>query len=297
MSVASDGHRVWTVLDLIKWGTSYFKEKNIESGRLTTELLLCSVLQCSRIALYSDFEHPLSAQELATLKGYIRRIVLHEPLQYIVGKADFYSFTFEVTPDVLIPRPETELLVESAINAVSPHASCLDIGTGSGAIGISVAKHSPHTSWLCIDKSKAALAVARRNADIHGVSAQCTFECIDILSSLPTSTFDMICMNPPYIPAADVATLEPNVRDYEPHQALTDDADGLQFYRRLADIAPKILRPHGVMIFELGWGQQNQVEPLFASNWTTRIRADLAGIPRVIEIRQSNISHNRSVIR
>lgn len=284
MSKVPEQTKVWTVLELIRWGTTYFGQKGIESGRLTMELLLCEVLATRRIALYSDFERPLMPQELVQLRGYVQRIANHEPLQYVLGKADFFSLQFEVTPDVLIPRQETEILVERVISQVADRKTCLDIGTGSGIIAVAIAKHVPQSQWLCIDKSSGAVDVARRNADRHGVADQCTFQVMDILTQAPSQTFDIICMNPPYIAASEVSTLDATVRDYEPHSALTDDADGLSFYRRLSHLGESLLNPNGLMVFELGWGQAESAVDLFKGRWNTRVINDLADIPRVLEV-------------
>lgn len=248
------------------------------------ELLLCNVLSSTRIALYSDFERPLSLTELAKLRTYVRRIAQHEPLQYVLGEASFYSLTFEVTPDVLIPRPETEFLVEAGISVSKKVHSCLDIGTGSGAIAICIAKHAPNTQWLCVDKSTHALAVAERNAIRQNVTQQCTFQQMDILAQAPSQKFDLICMNPPYVSAHDVVQLEPVVRDYEPHIALTDDADGLTFYRRLADLASTILADRGTILLEIGWGQSAAVQKIFNEIGRITIVNDLADIPRVLKV-------------
>lgn len=284
MSIAHEQGRLWTVLELIRWGSGFFQNKGIESGRLTMELLLCNVLSSTRIALYADFERPLTSVELDKLRAYVRRIAQHEPLQYVLGEASFYSLTFEVTPDVLIPRPETEFLVETAISVSKKVHTCLDIGTGSGAIAVSIAVHAPNTQWLCIDKSSHALAVAERNAIRQNVQRQCTFQQMDILTQAPSKMFDLICMNPPYVSAHEVVQLEPVVRDYEPHIALTDDADGLTFYRRLAELSKTVLADHGILLLEIGWGQSAAVKDIFHKIGEIAIVNDLADIPRVVKV-------------
>ena len=276
---------IWTVLDLIKWGTDYFRERGIDSPRLTMELMLCAVLSTSRIKLYADFDRPLMADELAMLRSMVRRRAHHEPLQYILGEAHFYSLTFEVTPETLIPRPETELLVEQCIRFIKESGStqsCLDIGTGSGIIPITIAAHTPGSNWTCIDISKGALEVAQRNAERHGVADRCSFVRTDFLRDTIGESFDVITMNPPYIPAKEVADLQEEVRDYEPHSALTDDADGLTFYRHLAKQLPTLLNPGGAAFVELGWGRVDDVKGMFDATITAKVIDDLSSIPRVL---------------
>ncbi|MBU3742137.1 MAG: peptide chain release factor N(5)-glutamine methyltransferase [Candidatus Kapabacteria bacterium] len=282
--------RVWTILDLIRWGAEYFRDKEIDSPRLTIELMICHVLDIQRVQLYTDFERPLTREELANLRAMVLRRKDHEPLQYILGQADFYGRPFIVTPDVLIPRPETELLVDRVIRGAKGQGSirCLDIGTGSGCIPVTAAIHLPESHWLAIDISKGALDVATRNAERHGVADRVELQQCDILKEQPAGTFDIITMNPPYIAAADISELEPEVRDHEPHQALTDDADGLTFFRRLAVLASVMLRPGGTMFIEIGHGQSELVRSILASAaMKTEIIPDLAMVPRIAIVRNS----------
>lgn len=281
--------RVWTVLDLIRWGADYFREKGIDSPRLTIELLLCHVLQLRRVQLYTDFERPLGKDELATLRSMVIRRVEHEPLQYIVGTADFYGRAFIVTPDVLIPRPETELLVDRVVRHGKDRGTlrCLDIGTGSGCIPTTCAIQLPASQWLATDVSTAALEVARRNAEHFGVQARVTFLRHDVLEQTLPGRFDIITMNPPYIAKADVATLDAEVRDYEPHGALTDDSDGLSFYRRIASILSEHLHDDGVLFMEIGFGQADDVRRLMTEGgWQVDVIDDLSSIPRIVRVRR-----------
>lgn len=295
--------KIWTVLDVIRWGTEYFTSKQVESPRLTMELLLCYVLGTTRIRLYAEFDRPLTLAERAQLRGYVVRKAHHEPLQYITGIADFYSMQFSVTPDVLIPRQETELLVDYAIeiarkmvantkkNETSDNKGvrlrCLDIGTGSGCIPIAVGVHVPETQWVATDKSVQAIRVAQENATRFGVADRVDFVVHDFISMNITGSYDLITMNPPYIPQNEVSALEPGVRDYEPHGALTDDADGLTFYRRLAEVADGLLHPEGVIILESGWGQADSIVQSFTQDWDCTIFKDLGGIERVVVIRRT----------
>lgn len=284
----------WTVLELIRWGTDYFRQKDIESPRLNMELLLCHVLHSSRIQLYADFERPLGKDDLATLRELVTRRAHHEPLQYIVGKSEFYSLSFYVDPSVLIPRPETEHLVEQVIKwcrgQAQPAFKCLDIGTGSGCIPIAITHHVPTTQWLAVDRSETALEIARRNAAEHGVADRFSWEHLNFLTDQIAGRFNLITMNPPYIPLVEVPSLQDEVRDYEPHLALTDDADGLRFYRRLAEVADQLLEPGGLIACELGWGQHDVATTLWPEGWKVKIVNDLSDIPRVLLVERPAVT-------
>ena len=280
--------QVWTVLDLIRWGTDYFQQHDIEAPRLTMELLLCHVLDTTRVKLYSGFDRPLLPEELSLLRSHVKRRAHHEPLQYITGKAWFYSLSFTVSPDVLIPRPETEHLVHEVIkwSGTQNERSLrgLDIGTGSGCIAIAIAHHVSHSTWLGIDRSSAVVEIAKDNAERLEVADRCSFERMDFLKSVPQGPYDIITMNPPYIPAKEVPTLEPEVRDYEPHPALTDDADGLTFYKRLRDVSTSLIASGGAIFLELGWQGAKDVQEIFAEVGSVSVHNDLQDIPRVIVV-------------
>ncbi len=290
-----DAERVWTVLDIVRWGTEYFEQKGIESPRLTIELLLCHVLNVRRLQLYTDHERPLTKEERSVLRSYVKRRADHEPLQYIVGMANFYGLDMIVDRHVLIPRPETEILADLGIRFLrergSGVAACLDIGTGSGCIPVTIAVHVPTSEWLGLDRSHAALDVAHRNAVLHGVSDRCSFQVTDVLDAMPFGRFDLVTMNPPYIPTADMAELEPEVREYEPSTALTDGADGLTFYRRFAEVAADLLQPDGCALVEIGYGQADAVRALMeGAGHRCTIIDDLAGIPRIARIVPSRVT-------
>lgn len=280
--------RVWTVLDLVKWGSEFFERKEVDSPRLTIELMLCEVLKVRRLQLYTDHERPLTKEELSLLRSFVSRRAEREPLQYILGKADFYGLSFAVNPAVLIPRPETEILVDRAIRFLKElggSSRCLDIGTGSGCIPISVATHVQSSSWECVDLKEEALTVATKNAELNGVHESCTFTRLDFLTTVPEGQFDLVTMNPPYIPLTEIHELEPEVRDHEPLTSLTDDLDGLTFYRRFATIGSQILRIGGMALLEIGFDQERDVTGLFvASGFDCTVIEDLAGIPRVIKL-------------
>ncbi len=287
--------RVWTVRDLITWGQEYFSTKGVDSPRLTIDLLLCSVLGISRLALYMQHDRPLTRDELTQLRGYVTRRSQREPLQYILGRGDFYGLQFEVNPAVLIPRPETEILADRCIRWITlthaPLVRALDIGTGSGCIALTVAHHCPETSWTCVDRNRDALEVAHRNAQRLALNDRCTMQVLDILETLPPGMFDVITMNPPYISPEEVQTLDDEVRLHEPETALTDNADGLTFYRRFAELAPACLASNGRAFLELGYGQADTITSLMrASRLDTIVVDDLAGIPRVLEVFHNHIT-------
>lgn len=278
----------WTVLSLIEWASAYLAARAFDETRLHVELMLGHVLSLKRIQLYLQFDRPLTPAELAAFKALFRRRLDHEPLQYILGETDFMGVTLGVAPGVLIPRPETELLVETALKHATSTGKdtmhVLDVGTGSGCIAIGLAHQLPALTVLGIDASEDALAIARKNhvryPDLH-----VTFERHDIRSAAwPRGSFDLVLSNPPYIAPAEYETLEPEVRDHEPRAALTDDQDGLAFYRILVALAPRILREGGLLMCEIGHGQSDAVASLARAHGLTvrEIIPDLAGVPRVI---------------
>lgn len=286
---APEVERVWTVLDIVKWGTEYFERKGMDSPRLTIELMLCHVLSVRRLQLYTDHERPLSKEELSTLRSFVQRRAAHEPLQYILHKAEFYGLTFEVGAGVLIPRPETELIVERGIRFLKEHVKepqrCLDIGTGSGCIPISIAVHIPNSQWICTDISPEALSTASRNAQIHGVDGRIEFQLADLFVQNPQGPFDLITMNPPYIPLADMHELEPEVKEHEPHRALTDDLNGLTFYHRFAQIATGLIAPVGLALLEIGFEQASDIASIMkGATLDCSFINDLENMPRVAKI-------------
>jgi len=273
----------WTVLKLLRWTADYFAGHGIDTPRLDAELLLAATLGLDRVGVYVNFERPLQAEELASFREQVKRRAAREPLAYILGHAEFWSLSFLVTPAVLIPRPETELLVEASLPRLDGQARILDVGTGSGALAIALAHELPQCAVTAIDVSAAALAVAAENARRNGVAARIGFVQHDLME-LPPGPFDLIVANPPYIPSGDLATLMPEVRDYEPRLALDGGADGLAAYRALAAQAGVALAPGGWLLVEVGTGQARAVQELFAGAGLQEIfvSRDLAGIERVV---------------
>ena len=297
--------QTWTILKLLEWNTQYFHQKGIESSRLDSELLLAHSLKLNRVQLYMQFDRPLSEAELQDFKALIKRRSEREPLAYIIRKKEFYSLEFEVTPDVLIPRPETELLVEKAIRNFfpSPHPmasppwraspsrgegekNILDIGTGSGCIAISLAKHLPESKITAIDISEEALQVARKNAQKHGVEKQIQFLKMDICSpDTFQEKFDLIVSNPPYIKSSEIVKLAPELQ-FEPKSALDGGKEGLDFYQILAPWTFQHLKEDGVALFEMGFDQAESLEKLATNTGFQKISIlkDYADHPRVLKL-------------
>jgi release factor glutamine methyltransferase len=273
----------WTVLKLLQWTADYFAGKEIESARLEAELLLAATLDLDRVGLYINFERPLEVAELKAFRERVRRRALREPVQYILGETEFWSLPFNVGPAVLVPRADTEILVEEALARIDGPARILDVGTGSGAIAVALAYEKPELQVMAIDCSEPALVIARGNALRNGVAERVTCLAGD-LAALPSGPFEMVVSNPPYIPTTDLAQLMPEVRDYEPRLALDGGADGLNAYRQLAMQAGQVLTPGGWLLVEIGIGQAVDVSSLLKAAGMIEIgqRNDYAGIPRVV---------------
>ncbi|MHB8708401.1 MAG: peptide chain release factor N(5)-glutamine methyltransferase [Desulfuromonadales bacterium] len=273
----------WTVLKLLRWTADYFAGRGIDSPRLDAELLLADTLGLDRVGLYLNFERPMLADELTVFREQVKRRANREPLAYVLGVTEFWSLPLKVTPAVLIPRPDTELLVEQALPRLAGAARVLDVGTGSGALAIALAHERPECMITAIDLSPAALAVAAENARSNGVAERIEFLRAD-LAVLPRGPFDLAVANPPYIPGEELAMLMPEVRDFEPHLALDGGADGLDAYRALASQADAVLTPGGWLLVEVGIDQAAAVQELFAAAGLAEIFAsrDLAGIERVV---------------
>ena len=282
--------KIWTIGRILKWTEQYFKDKGIESPRLDAEVLLAHVLEKQRIYLYVHFDEPLQPGELAAYREMIKKRVMRVPVAQILGEKEFMGLTFKVTADTLVPRPDTEILVQAAVDRLRAMAGeeplrFADIGTGSGAICLSVLHYLAGTVADTVDISPAARAVAEENAASLGLADRVTFHTGDLLQPLSGISFAAILSNPPYIPEADIATLAPEVRLKEPHTALSGGQDGLDFYRRLANEAPAMLVPGGFTAFEVGIHQAGDVADLLKANPLidrTEILPDYAGIDRVV---------------
>jgi len=256
-----------TVLEAIQKSTEFLAKKSVESPRLQTELLLAHVLAMPRMKLYLNFDRALTPAETDRLRELIVRRSQREPLQHITGSTSFCGYEMRVNRHVLVPRPETELLAECGwefLNARPAPATALDFGTGSGCLAIVLAAKCPTAQITALDISEAALAVARLNAEQNQVAARLEFLVGNGFAALSAgATFDLIISNPPYIPTAEIATLSPEVRDFDPRGALDGGADGLKFYQLLAAGCAARLRPGGKIMVEFGDGQAAAIREIF----------------------------------
>jgi release factor glutamine methyltransferase len=276
----------WTVLKVLRWTAEYFAERGITGGRLDAELLLCEGLGFDRVGLYLNYDRPLTPGELKDFRDKVARRARREPLQYILGEAEFWSLPFKVGPGVLVPRPDTETLVEEALKRVVPPSLVLDVGTGSGAIAVALARELPGARVVGMDNSPQALSLAAENVRLNGVDDRITLQEWDLQKQgLSGGPFDLIVSNPPYVPEGDLACLMPEVRDFEPRQALCGGVDGLHFYRLLIPAASGCLKPGGWLLFEVGIHQAAEVLVLFEETGDfvdTFTARDTAGIERVV---------------
>ena len=284
-----------TVLEIIQRSAQFLAKRGVDSPRLQIELLLAQVLQMPRLKLYLNFDRRLTPNELEQVRNLVQRRGQREPLQHILGSTSFCGLEIAVNPNVLIPRPETELLAERAWPFLNSRAagdapSALDFGTGSGCLAIALAMKCPVAKIYALDVSSAALVVARENAERHSVAERIQFFEGDGFSVLPAnSRFDLIAANPPYIPSAAIDTLQPEVRDYDPRVALDGGEDGLDFFRRLAAEAAAHLNRGGRLMLEFGddqggalrelFGEHNWIVEAIESDYTARARILIATAP------------------
>ena len=274
------------VIDLIGWAEKYFLSKGLKNGRNTGEILLQHLLNYKRVELYFGSEKQLTQDTIKTFHSWIQRLIKNEPLQYITGTIEFYGLELMITPAVFIPRPETERVVEIALQILKTVISpkILDVGTGSGCIAIALANELPEASVTGIDIDPNMLKVAQKNADLHKIN-NIIFKQMDIQKEIPKESYNLIVSNPPYIPLNKMSDLEKKIKDFEPHIALTDGADGLTFYHRLASVASKILHSNGYLIMEVGQGDHPQKAlKLFKNNAfaSNKLIQDYNGDDRVL---------------
>jgi release factor glutamine methyltransferase len=286
-----------TVLEILNWSTHYLKDHQIENPRLNAELLLARVLTLSKEGLYAHLNGQFKKEEKEALERLIERRISGEPLQYILGHQEFWSIDFKVDPRVLIPRPETELLVEQGLSILSETSlgktpSVLEIGTGSGAIAISLAKEVRDIFIVATDISRGALLLAKENAKSAGILHQIEFVNADLFGPFQSvrgnEPFDLILSNPPYIDRFEIQRLAREIRDYEPMAALDGGEDGMEFYRRIISQAPSYLRRGGWLLLEVGEGQGGMVaDQLERSGYFfgPQLLPDLSGIERVVKAR------------
>ena len=285
--------------DLLTLATDFLKRKGIESPRLDAELLLAHALGCDRMGLYLKFDKALAEEERNSFRELLRRRADRTPVAYLTGKKEFFGLAFEVTPEVLIPRPETELIVERGVEILRKEVEAageeipliIDVGTGSGCIAIALAVFVEKARALATDLSPAALNVARRNAERHKIADRMTFLEGDLFGNYSGPPANLIVSNPPYVAANDAATLAPEIARHEPSSALFAGPRGISVIERLLDEAPRRLRPDGTFLFEFGAGQQPDIEGLLMARPGAfdppRFHRDLAGHSRMCELRHS----------
>jgi release factor glutamine methyltransferase len=288
----------WTILKLIQWTTSFFTSHRIEGARASAEILLANTLGIKRIDLYLRYDQPLRRQELSLFKTLIKRRVKKEPVAYIIGNKEFWSMDLDVTKDVLIPRPDTECLVEQALAHLPEKDSnalwkILELGTGSGAIIVSMAAHHPQHRYFASDRSEKALRVAKGNAKKHGLSNTILFLVGDWFCPIKKNIhdFDMIVSNPPYIPTHVIAGLEPEIAFYEPRIALDGGTDGLDSLGLIINQAPSFLKPGGCLILEIGYDQKQKVHDLVINSGkyqSVHVAKDYGGHDRVAIMNNNN---------
>jgi release factor glutamine methyltransferase len=284
--------QLWTIMSLLEWASGYLARRGFDEARLHVELMLAHILNLKRLDLYLQFDRPLTPEERGAFRALFERRLKHEPLQYILGHTEFMGLSLAVDRSVLIPRPETELLVERAVEIFKAHgprpAEVLEIGTGSGNIAVALGMMLPGVAIVSIDISADALKIAAANVARHDL-ANVTLVQGDVFGDfLSGRTFDLLLSNPPYVSREEFLALDPEVREHEPPSAVTDNADGMKVISRIATIAPLRLRPGGVLLMELGYGQSERVCDLLASSGMVSVEliADFAHIPRVVQARR-----------
>jgi release factor glutamine methyltransferase len=290
----SDSRKTWHILDILNYTTRYLSEKGIENSRLNAEHLLSHTLNINRVELYLNYDRPLLETELKRFKLLLNRRLNQEPLQYIIGETEFMSLPFKVNSGVLIPRPETEILVETVLETCTEKFNSeskikiLDIGTGSGCIAISLARYLENCHVTALDVSQGALKTAEENARLNNVENKTRILMADFLDSRSSKElaqeFDVVVSNPPYVGAEDFEKLPEEVKDYEPAIALKDGNDGLTFYHKIADFALTHLTAKGFVAVEVGLGQAHQVKRIFLENGYSGVKIfeDLNAIERIL---------------
>jgi release factor glutamine methyltransferase len=282
----------WTIRRLLDWTRNYLSQKESESPLLDAQVLLAHALGCRKIELYTRFEEVVQEEVRARFRELIQKRVKGCPVAYLVGRKEFFSLEFEVNGDVLIPRPDTECLVDACLRLAKavPAPAILDVGTGSGAIPIVLARQHSGAVLTATDIDEKALAVAKRNAAKHGVAERIRFLAGDLFAPTPKGEqFDFVLSNPPYIPTAAIAGLAAGVRDYEPRTALDGGEDGFAMFDRLVAQAPDFLKPDGYLILEIGAPQEGPARAKIEANRAYELGKtilDSAGHPRVLRARR-----------
>ncbi len=266
--------KTWTILSLLETSTNYLLQKNFDDARLSVEILLSDSLKLPRIQLYSQFDKVITQSELLTFKKKFTSLVANEPLQYIVGQTSFYGLQILCDKRALIPRPETEPIVEKCIEYIKLHfpinkqLSVLEVGTGTGCISIALAKSLSNLKIMAIDIDEHSLNLANENIKLHSLTDRIELKKVDInnfISNLELQDIDIIISNPPYISKEEYQNLPIHIHDHEPRHALTDENDGLQFYHKLNEISQTILKQNGLLIIEHGSEQSEKVKEIFSN--------------------------------
>jgi release factor glutamine methyltransferase len=282
----------WSIGRLLSWTSEYFKSKGLEEPLLSAQLLLAKVLGCSKVDLYLRFDQIIDSAKRDEFRNLVKRAAEHEPIAYLIGYKDFFSLSFQVSSAVLIPRPETELLVQWLIRKVrsgyvgkEETLKILDIGTGSGCIAVAIAKNLPNPGKIvAVDRSKDALEVARVNIEKHGVGGNVILKESDLFSSIDEGEkFDFIVSNPPYVTPEDYAALPKHIKEYEPRSALEAANGGLDVIGKIVSQGVQYLHPGGYLAMEIGYNQKEAVAKLFENNGYTEVafELDAADIARI----------------
>lgn len=285
---------IWTIKRLLDWCVNYFTQKQISSPRLDAELLLAHTLGIQRLDLYLKFDQPVSPQELQVFKSLLKRRGEDEPAAYILGFKEFWSKKFLVTPDVLIPRPDTEILIEVILQENTQHhfSQAIEIGVGSGAISIILATEIESLHITGIDISPTAIAIAKQNAECHHTNERVLFIQEDFFNFVPQQKFDLIVSNPPYVTKKEMQKLPNTVKKYEPSLALDGGEDGLNFYRKIGPFSFEFLTDNGCVFLEIGETQAEQVVNILKNAGLTdiRVKKDYAGQDRVVSAKKTTLS-------
>ncbi|MGD2095560.1 MAG: peptide chain release factor N(5)-glutamine methyltransferase [Phycisphaerales bacterium] len=289
----------WTIQKLLNWINEYLTNKGIESPRLSAEILLSGVLGLKRIELYTQFDKPVAAEQLDKLRDLVKRAGQQEPVAYLVGKTEFYSLELNIAPACMIPRPETELLVERAIEFLRTRhgtQSVCDLCTGSGCIAVAIGKNFPDARIIATDICDEALAIADENVKKHELEDRIKLLCGDlfdpIISGLDVEKFDVIVCNPPYVSSAEYEKLDKNVKDYEPRKALFAGIEGLDIYRRIIEKADEFLKPGAAMIMEIGYAQGPAVKELLEQTGVyneIKIEKDFHNNDRIVSAKKISV--------
>jgi len=292
----------WTIQKLLSWITDHLAERNVDSPRLSAELLLCHVLRLERIELYTHFDRIAQQTELDQLHELVNRCGGREPVAYLVGRCEFYSLPIKVSKDCLIPRPETELLAERAIEFLRGRQGVqyvCDLCTGSGCVAVAIAKNHAQAKIIATDICDSALSVAAENVATHQLNDRVRLLCGDLFSpvieGLDETRFDLIVSNPPYVSTSEYEKLETNVKDYEPKKALHAGDEGLDVYRRIADQIAEHLKDDGALILEIGYAQGKAVRELMEDTKIfseIKIEKDINNNDRVVTAKKTLIMAN-----